>query len=565
VTTSDGTTTPDVPPSPAPSSLARSSTVMAIGTIASRSTGFVRTAVLATALGSGALAETYNIPNTIPNAIYDLLLGGILTSVVVPLLVKAVQDDARAGEIYAQRLLTVVAVVLGICTLAGVLAAPLIIDVYAQGLTGEQRSLSVTFARYFLPQVFFYGLSATIGAILNTRGRFAAPMWAPVLNNVVLIGTGLLFIGLTSGQPVAKLTNLGVRLTTGEIRLIGIGTTAGVVVQTLALWPSLRASGFRWRPRFDWRGNGLGEAVRLGGWVLVYVAVNQVGFAVITNLGKAAGRAATNHHVAHTDTFSAYTYAYQLFQLPYAIVAVSVITALLPRMSRHAAEGKFDDVRADLSTGLRTSGVAVVPAAIMLIALAPQISTVVFRGLPDTRVSPADARYIGWILVAFGIGLVPFAIFQLLLRAFYSLHDTRTPALINVIATAVNIGLDIGLYLTLPAGSRVVGLALGFAASYWVAFILTARSLRRRLDGLDGRHVTQTYVRVTVASAVAGGAAFALAELTGVLLGRGVSGDVVALVAGGGIGLGILTTAFRRMRITEATRVFDAMRARIGG
>jgi putative peptidoglycan lipid II flippase len=546
-------------------SLARSSTVMAIGTIASRGTGFIRTAVLAAALGSGALAETYNIPNTIPNAIYDLLLGGILTSVVVPLLVKAVQDDARAGEIYAQRLLTVVAVVLGVCTLAGVLAAPLIIDVYAQGLTGEQRSLSVTFARYFLPQVFFYGLSATIGAILNTRGRFAAPMWAPVLNNVVLIGTGLLFIGLTSGQPVAKLTNLDVQLTAGEIRLIGIGTTAGVVLQTLALWPSLRASGFRWRPRFDWRGNGLGEAVNLGGWVLVYVGVNQVGFAVITNLGKAAGRTAVAHHVAHTDTFSAYMYAYQLFQLPYAIVAVSVITALLPRMSRHAAEGRFDAVRTDLSTGLRTSGVAVIPAAIMLIALAPQISTVVFRGLPHTRVSPDDARYIGWVLVAFGLGLVPFAIFQLLLRAFYSLHNTRTPALINVLATAVNIGLDIALYLTLPAGWRVVGLALGFAASYWVAFVLTARSLRHRLQGIDGRRVMQTYVRITVASTVAGGAAFGLAELTGVLLGRGVSGSVVALVAGGGIGLGILMTAVRRMRIGEATRVLDAMRARLAG
>lgn len=538
---------------------------MAIGTIASRGTGFLRTAVLAAALGSGALAETYNIPNTVPNAIYDLLLGGILTSVVVPLLVKAVRDDARAGEIYAQRLLTVVAVVLGACTLAGVVAAPWIIDVYARGLTGEQRSLSVTFARYFLPQVFFYGLSATIGAILNTRGRFAAPMWAPVLNNVVLIGTGVLFIAVTSDVPAGKLTNLDVHLTVGEVRLIGIGTTAGVVLQTLALWPSLRASGFRWRPRFDWRGNGLGEAAALGGWVLAYVGVNQIGFAVVTNLGKAAGRAATSHAVAHTDTFSAYMYAYQLFQLPYAIVAVSIITALLPRMSAHASDGSLDEVRADLSTGLRTSGVAVVPATALLIALAPQITTVVFRCLPHTRVTAADARYIGWVLIAFSIGLVPFAMFQLLLRAFYALHNTRTPALINVVATGVNIGADIALYLVLPPGSRVIGLALGFAASYWLALILTARALGRRLNGLDGRHVTQTYVRVGIASAVAGGAAFGLAELTGVLLGRGVSGSVVALVAGGGIGLAILSTAIRRMRISEATRVIDAFRARLAG
>ena len=440
---------------------------MAIGTVASRGTGFVRTAVLAAALGSGALAESYNIPNTIPNAIYDLLLGGILTSVVVPLLVKAVQDDATAGVQYAQRLLTVVAVVLGTFTVVGVLAAPWIVDLYARGLTGEQRSLSVTLTRFFLPQVFFYGLSATIGAILNIRGRFAAPMWAPVLNNLLLIAVGVVFIHLTTGVPNDTLTRLGVRLTHGEIVLIGFGTTAGVVLQTLALLPSLRASGFRFRPRFDWRGTGLGKAGRLGGWVLMYVAVNQIGFAVITNLGRAAGAAGGTGNAqlaagsaGHHDTFSAYMYAYQLFQLPYAIVAVSVITALLPRMSAHAANGRFDDVRTDLSTGLRTSGVAIVPAVALLIALAPQITTVVFHGLPHTRVSASDARYIGWILVTFATGLVPFAIFQLLLRAFYALHDTRTPALINVVATAVNIGVDIGLYVVLPdrlAGGRPGG------------------------------------------------------------------------------------------------------------
>ena len=538
---------------------------MAIGTVASRGTGFVRTAVLAAALGSGALAETYNIPNTVPNAIYDLLLGGILTSVVVPLLVKAVKDDAAAGEVYAQRLLTVVAVVLGASTLLAVLAAPLIIDVYAQGLTGQQRSLSVTFARFFLPQVFFYGLSATIGAILNSRGRFAAPMWAPVLNNLVLIATGLLFIALTSGVPAGKLSNLDVRLTTGEIRLIGIGTTAGVVLQTLALWPSLRASGFRWRPRFDWRGTGLGEAVGLGGWVLAYVAVNQAGFVVVTNLGKAAGRAASAHHIRHADTFSAYMYGYQLFQLPYAIVAVSVITALLPRMSSHAAEGELAAVRADVSAGLRTSGVAVVPATALLIALAPQIITVVFRCLPHTLVSAQDARYIAWVLVAFCAGLIPFAMFQLLLRAFYALHDTRTPALINVVATAVNIAVDVALYRALPPGWRVVGLAAGFATSYWVALAMTAKAVGRRLDGLDGRRVTRTYVRIIVASAVSAAAAFGVAELTAVLLGSGVSGSVVGLVAGAGIGIGILTTAAGRMRIDEATRLVELVRARLGG
>jgi putative peptidoglycan lipid II flippase len=533
--------------------LARNSAVMALGTIASRGTGMLRTIVIAAAVGSaGQLADAYNIPNAAPNAVYDLLLGGILTSVVVPLLVKAVKEDARAGELYAQRLLTVVAVLLGACTALTVLFAPVVVDVYG-GFTGQQRELAITFARYFLPQIFFYGLSATIGAILNTRGRFAAPMWTPVLNNIVLIVTGGLFIAVTTHRHE-------VALTSGQTALLGIGTTAGVVVQTLALWPSLRASGFRFRPRFDWRGTGLGAAGKLAGWVLVYVVVNQIGFAVVTHLGRAAGAAARAHNVGHGDTFSAYNYAYQLFQLPYAIVAVSVITALLPRMSGHAVEGRFSAVRADLSTGLRTTAVAVVPATAALIALAPQLSEIVFR---HHSISHGDARYIGWVIVGFAIGLIPFCVFQLLLRAFYALHDTRTPALINIVATAANIALDVALYIALPTGWRAFGLALGFSASYWIAAVLTVRSVGRQLGGVDGRRVLRTYVRLTVASALAALVAFGLAEISTTLLGSGFAGAVVAVVAGAGIGGALLLTLTTRMRVGEATALMHAIRSRL--
>ncbi len=533
--------------------LVRSSSAMALGTMASRATGFLRTAVIAAALGSHQLADAYNIPNAAPNAVYDLLLGGVLTSVVVPLLVRAVKDDAEQGELYAQRLLTVVAVVLGACTVIAVLAAPLVVDVYASHFTGQQRALAITFARFFLPQVFFYGISATVGAILNTRNRFAAPMWTPVLNNIVLIVTGVLFMMVTSKHA-------SVSLTTGETALLGVGTTAGVVIQTLALWPSLRGAGFRWRPRFDWRNAGLGEVGRLAGWVLVYVAANQVGFAVVTNLGSAADHAATAHQVTHGDSFAAYSYAYQLFQLPYAIVAVSVITALLPRMSGHAVDRNLAAVRGDVSTGLRMTAVAVVPATFALMALAPEITGVVFA---HRSTSPADARYIGWLLVAFAVGLVPFCIFQLLLRAYYAMRDTRRPALINIVVTAVNIGVDVALYLTLPVGWRGVGLALGFSASYWVALVLTARSVSRRLRGLDGPRVLRTYVQLGVASLLSGAVAFGLARLTHALLGRGFGSDVVALVAGGGTGAAVLFTLAGRMRIAEATELVQVIRQRL--
>jgi putative peptidoglycan lipid II flippase len=538
----------------APPSVLRSTGVMAIGTIASRGTGFLRTLVLLAALGSAQLGDAYNIPNTVPNAIYDLLLGGVLTSVVVPLLVKAARDDGDGGVAYAQRLLTIVAVVLGACTIVAVIAAPWIVDLYAGRFTQPQHQLAVVFARYFLPQILFYGLSATIGAILNVRGRFAAPMWAPVLNNVVVIGVGLAFISISSRSS-------SVALTSGQRTLLGVGTTAGVVLQTVALWPSLRAAGFRYRPRFDWRGVGLGQAGRLAGWVLVYVAVNQVGLVVITNLGGASERTAVEHHLTSGVSYTAYLSAYQLFQLPYAIVAVSVITALLPRMSAHAVDGNLAGVRADLSAGLRTTAAAVVPAVAGMLALAPQIAIVALR---HRQITPSDARYIGYVLMAFALGLVPFAAFQLQLRAFYALRDTRTPALINIVATAVNIGADIALYELLQPRWRVVGLALGFGASYWVALVLTSRALGRRIDGLDGYRVVRTYIRLVVASAIAGGLALAVARVIVRELGDGFTGSLVALALGTGIGVLMLLGLAHRMRIGELTQLVGAIRGRLG-
>ncbi len=542
------------PPDSSAPSVLRSTGVMVVGTIASRGTGFLRTLVLLAALGSGQLGDAYNVPNTVPNAIYDFLLGGILTSVVVPLLVNAAREDADDGEAYAQRLLTIVAVLLGACTVIAVVAAPLIVDLYASRFSQPQHQLAVIFARYFLPQIFFYGLSATISAILNVRGKFAAPMWAPVLNNVVMIAVGVSFISITSGTPT-------VGLTSGQRTLLGVGTTAGVILQTVALWPSLRAVGFRYRPRFDWRGVGLGQMGRLGGWVLLYVAVNQIGLVVITNLGGASERAATAHHIAAGVGYTAYSSAYQLFQLPYAIVAVSVITALLPRMSTHAVNGDFASVRADLSSGLRMTAIAVVPAVAAILALAPQIAIVALR---HGRSTPADAHYIGYVLMAFALGLVPFAAFQLQLRAFYALRDTKTPALINIAATAVNIAADVVLYELLAPKWRVVGLALGFGASYWVALVMTSRSLGRRIGGLDSYRVIRTYVRLMIAAAIAGAIALGLARLAQSLLGAGFAGSLVGLLAGTGIGLVVLVSLGRRMRIGEITQLVGAVRARLG-
>src|SRR5215510_6789199 len=301
---------------PEDTSVVRSSGVMALGTLASRGTGFLRTLVLAYALGvSAGASAAYNNANTLPNAVYDLMLGGILTSVVVPLLVNAAKRDADGGEAYDQRMFTLATMALATLT------AGLLVELYAHGLTPPVRHLTLIFAFFFIPQIFFYGVSSLAGGVLNARGHFAAPMWTPVINNVVVIAVLLLFVA------IGGVGTSGSTLTTGQIQLLGLGTTLGIVAQTVALIPFLRRVGFRWRPRFDFRRDEVAEIMRMAAPLFGYILTTQVSFLVVQNVANAAYR-----HASY-DGFPTYSFAWQLFQMPYAIVGISVITALLPRMS----------------------------------------------------------------------------------------------------------------------------------------------------------------------------------------------------------------------------------------
>ena len=517
--------------------LARSGVAMAIGTAASRGTGFLRTVVIAAAMGL-TVGDSYNVANTIPNIIYDLLLGGVLTSVVVPLLVHAARDEEDHGEAYAQRLLTIVMSTLLVVSVIGVAIAPQLIRLYTgHRLTPDQFHLATMFARFFLPQVLFYGVGAVYGAILNTRGNFAAPMWAPVLNNVVVIVAGGLFLAMTTGVPHPG------SLSHAQKLVLELGTTGGVVLQTIALVPSLRRVGYRHRLRFDWRNAGLGTAGRFASWIVVYVLTNQLGYLVIVKLAIAAGHAQGNNG----SGFSPYTYAFILFSLPYAVVAVTVVTALFPRMSRSAADGDLPGVATNLATGLTTSAVLLVPATVALVALGPLIGTVVFA---HGHIGLSGGRLIGGALAGFGVGLVPFSAFQIQLRAFLAMRDSRTPALINIGVTAVNVAVDVLLYLVLPARDKVVGLAIGFSVSYVVGAVVQGRVLRRRLGGFD-RPVARTHVRLAAAGLAAAVPTYVAARLLTAGLGLGVEAAfaavIVAAFAGGAVFLGLAN----RMRIDE--------------
>ncbi|GGQ98756.1 murein biosynthesis integral membrane protein MurJ [Streptomyces aurantiogriseus] len=501
---------------------ARSSVLMALGTVVSRATGLIRQVLQAAALGTGLLASTYNTANTVPTSLYTLLIGGALNAVLVPQLVRARTTHPDGGRAYEQRLVTLVVTVLAVGTALAVWAAPQIVAVYMRDTPDnhEAYELTVVFARFLLPQIFFYGLFNIYGQVLNARERFGAMMWTPVLNNLVLLGMFGAYLGLmTVPERVQDITET-------HIRLLGIGTTAGIAVQALALIPFARAAGFRFRPRFDWRGSGLGSGIRAAQWTLLFVLTNLVALTVVTNYANAADQALPDAGAG----YSAYTYAQTIWMLPQSVVTVSLVTALLPRMSRAVAEGRIADLRADLSRGLRVSGVVIVPAAFLFLALGPRISTLLFaHGAADA----ASARPLGYMLQAFGLGLIPFSAQYLLLRGFYAFEDTRTPFFLAVRIAAVNIALATACHLLLPARWAVTGMAGAYTLSYLVGLAFTVRLLRRRTGArLDDGALRRTYTRLLCAAGLAAALAWAVDRSCAQSLGDGTLPTALALAAG---------------------------------
>jgi putative peptidoglycan lipid II flippase len=521
---------------------------MALGTLASRGTGFLRTLVLAYVLGVAAVSTAYNNANTLPNAVYDLMLGGILTSVVVPLLVNAAKRDADGGEAYDQRMFTLATLVLAGLTLVATLAAALLVDLYAHDLTGPEHHLTVIFAFFFIPQIFFYGVSSLAGGVLNARGHFAAPMWTPVINNLVVIAVLLLFIAVGgTGSSASAISG-------GQIQLLGLGTTLGIVLQTAALIPFLRRVGFRWHPRFDFRRDEVAEIMRMAAPLFGYILTTQVSFLVVQNVANAAWK-----H-AHYDGFPTYSYAWQLFQMPYAIVGISVITALLPRMSAHAAERRFAEVKLDFSGGVRLSSAVVVPASLFLLVLGAPFAEALF-GYGHT--SATDAKYIGAVFGIFSLGLVPYMMFQLMLRVFYAMHDSRTPMYIGVAVMAANIAVSLFSLAALPYGHVVEGVAAAFGLANLVGTAIAWRVLSRRMRGLHGRLISISLVRMHLAAIP--GAIFALAVsfAVGVILSPGPAFGIVTVIIGGSGALLLYVLFAKALGVSELTELGSGLRTRL--
>jgi putative peptidoglycan lipid II flippase len=529
-----------------------SSAVMAAGTLVSRILGFARASVLAWAIGTLAVGDAFSVANTVPNNLYILLAGGVLNAVLVPQIVRAAKDP-DGGQEYLDRLVTLSATVLALVTVLVTVAAPLLIRLYADSYSGSMLALSVAFAFWCLPQVFCYGLYTLLGQVLNARGSFGPYMWAPAANNVVAIAGLLAFVALAGSGARAPSA-----WTPGMIALLAGSATLGVVTQALVLLPALRRIGFRWRPRWSWRGVGLRTAGRVAGWTFGAVLLGQLGFVVTSNVatkGGALARAAGQGDV--TPGKAIYDFGFLLFMLPHSLVAVSLVTALFTRMARSAADGRTDDIRADLSLGLRITAVATVPATVLMLAVGPELTRVAFFGSPQ-----ATTDGIALVAMAMMLGVSAFSAQYLMQRVFYAFEDARTPFLVQIPVVLTWTAGNLLSLQQLPARYIVVGVGLSMSAANLLGAALSAVLLRRRLGTLDGRRVSGTYLRVTAAAALAGGVGWGVSNGMHGLLGPSRLAAVGVLAVSLLVLAGVYVLLLRLLRVGELDLLLRPLLAR---
>ncbi len=548
-------------------SVLSSSAVMAAGTLVSRLSGFVRSALLAAALGASLHADVFTISNTIPTMLYILLAGGVFNAVLVPQLVRAMRNDEDAGEAYTNRIVTLAGLFLLSVTIALVAFAPAVMSLYLDGDfyqpdRTEQLASVIAFARYCLPQVFFYGMFVLVGQILNSRGVFGPMMWAPIANNVISVATLVVYL-LTFG-PASGAERLA-GYSSGQELLLGLGSTLGIAAQLAILVPYLKRAGFTFRPRFDFRGTGLSHTLRLGVWTVLFVIVNQVAYTVVVRLagsgtaGSGAGTGGTGYTV--------YSSAFLIVMVPHSIITVSLATAILPRLSTRAAEGDLRSLGATLAGTLRTALVVVVPVAALLPLVALDAAHVIW----GYGAAADDFGNYAPSLALFGPGLVMFTVHYLMLRGYYALELTRTVFFIQCAVAAVNVTVAlVAVSGVSPAGTSPA-LVVAYATSYAVGAAISSATLARRLgrDGaagvLQGARMLRFLVRLLSVVACSTG----VAGLVALGLGAGGGGDsslAVALARAAVVSVVdvvVFLGLARALRITEVTSVISQVTSRL--
>lgn len=471
------------------SSLARATALMSVGTVLSRLTGLARLVAITAALGvkETGLADPYNFGNTAPNILYEFLLGGILTSVFVPVFVELLEKEGRdRAWAIASAVINLSMVFLVGMSAVGIALAPLIARFYETDVAGQQEALTFLL-RLFIPQIIFYALTAITAGLLNAHKRFGAPMYTPVLNNLAVI-----IVFLTFRQAYGSVT-LG-SVTNGQLLLIGGGTTLGVALMAVAQLPFLRGLG-HYRLSFSIKHPSVRKVAGLSVYVIGYVMANQIGYLIVQRLAR-----------GQEGAYTAYVAAFTFFMLPHGLFAVSVITALLPTMSEHAANQRWGEFTERLTTGLSATFFLVFPAAVGYFVLAEPIVRLL---LQNGVVTVESTELVAGVLRFFVLGLVPFSLFQLFLRAFYALQDTKTPFLINCAAVAVNIVINVIVFQFLG----VAGLAAGHAAAYVFGAALQGRVLSKRIGGFDRKRIISSAGKIVATGTGMGAAVLAVSLL----------------------------------------------------
>ncbi len=545
-------------------SILGSSAVMAAGTVVSRLSGFVRNALLAAALGTQLHADVFTIANTVPNMLYILLAGGVFNAVLVPQLVRAMKNDADGGEAYTNRIITLAALFLAGVTAVLVIGAPLLMRLFLDGSfftseLAEQRESVIDFARYCLPQVFFYGMFVLVGQVLNSRGSFGPMMWAPIANNVIAVG--VLTVYLLAFGPAEGAQLVG-GFDPGEELLLGLGSTVGIVVQLLVLVPYLRRAGFSYRPRFDFRGTGLGHTLRLGVWTVLFVVVNQVAYTVVVRLASGGtADAVTQGGGAAGTGYTIYSSAFLVMMVPHSVATVSLATAMLPRLSAHAADGDLAGVGRNVASTLRTTLALIVPVAAVLPLVAHDVANVIwgYAAASDTYEDFAVA------LSLFAPGLVFFTSHYLRLRGVYALERTRTVFWVQCVIAAVNVALAVTLVSAADPAGTAPGLVTAYAGAYAVGALGSYLLLRHVLGGLETPQLLRFLARLAVATAGAVAVGWAVrAGLEAVWPGDTKVQAVAGVLLVGGATAATYLLLSRALRVPEVTAVLGLVTRRRG-
>jgi putative peptidoglycan lipid II flippase len=540
------------PPAIPGTGIGRAGALLASGTIVSRVLGFISSVVLANTLGvTTASGNTFSIANQLPNNVYAIIAGGLLSAILVPQIVRAGQHP-DGGEKFINRVVTLGIVAFLVIAIAATLLAGPLVHLYAQQASGSSRGfsdvdfqLATAFAYWCLPQIFFYALYSLLGEVLNARRIFGPFTWAPVFNNLVAIIGLLVFNLLFSSVHHSE----SATWTPGMVALVGGSATLGVAGQAVFLILFWRRAGLHYRPEFRWRGVGLGRVGKAAFWTFLMILITQLAGIVQSKVATLAG--------SHNASNAVLRFAWLIFMLPHGIITISIATPYFTRMSGHAHRGDLDSLRRDIGASLRMIGMLLLFACVALIVLANPLSAVF-----DSSAAQAMAA----VLVAYLVGLLPFSIVFVLQRAFYALEDTRTPFLFQTFQSVLLVG-GMLISATLASNAIAFGIAVSTTVADFALLLVAALLLRRRISSLGTGAIARSYVRFLIAlvpaAAVGVGLDFALGSFSNGFALSGILPAILSIAAVGAAMAAVYVCVLALVRTPELRQLIGPLRERL--